>query len=100
MLGRSAKNPTDMNPREDLQHLLPETAREHLVVLPKKSLQFATISISTLTLGIGIAIGTLALGSTTGAIALVVCFILSRVLGCYINKHETTIVRRFKGDSI
>ena len=87
-----------MNPRENLQHLLPESAREELVVLPKKSIQYATISISTLTLGIGIAKGTLAMGSTTGAIALVVCFILSRVLGYYINKHETMIVRRFEGD--
>ena len=86
-----------MNPKEDLQHLLPETAREQLVVLPKKSFQLATISISTLTFGIGIAIGTLAMGSTTGAIAMVVCFILSRVLGYYINKHDTTIVRRFEG---
>jgi uncharacterized membrane-anchored protein YitT (DUF2179 family) len=48
-------------------------------------------------LGVGIAIGTLAMGSTAGAIALVVCFILSRVLGYYINKHETMIVRRFEG---
>ena len=86
-----------MNPRENLQHLLPESAREQLVVLPKKSIQYATISISTLTLGIGIAIGTLAMGSTTGVIALVACFILSRVLGYYINKHEATMVRRFEG---
>jgi len=85
-----------MNPREDLQHLLPETAREQLVVLPKKSIQYATISISTLTLGIGIAIGTSVMGSATGAIALMACFILSRVLGNYINKHESIIVKRFE----
>lgn len=84
-----------MNPREDLQYLIPETAREHLIVLPKKSIQYATVSISTLTFGIGIAIGTLAMGSTTGAIALVVCFILSRVLGYYINQYEAMVVRRF-----
>lgn len=85
-----------MNSRECFQHLLPETAREDLVVLPKKSIRYATISISTLILGIGIAIGTLAMGSTTGGIALVMCFILSRVSGYYINKHDTMILRRFE----
>jgi ABC-type thiamin/hydroxymethylpyrimidine transport system permease subunit len=85
-----------MNPKEDLQHLLPENARDELIVLPRKSLQLSTISISTLTLGLGTAIGTLAMGSTLGGIAMGLCFIVSRVLGSLINKHEAALLSRFE----
>jgi hypothetical protein len=85
-----------MTPKENLQHLIPEQARDELIVLPKRSLQLATISISTLTLGLGIAIGTLIQGSTLGGIALGLCFIVSRVLGSLINKHEAALLSRFE----
>lgn len=85
-----------MPPKENLQHLLPERARDELIVLPKRSLQLSTVSISTLTLGVGIAIGTGAMGSTSGGGALVVCFIVSRVLGYSIDKHEAAVLSRFE----
>ena len=85
-----------MNPKDDLQHLLPENARDELIVLSKRSLQLSTISIATLTLGLGIAIGTLIQGSTRGGIALGLCFIVSRVLGALINKHEAALLSRYE----
>jgi hypothetical protein len=85
-----------MNPKEDLQHLLPENARDELIVLPRKSLQLSTISISILTFGLGIAIGTLIQGSTRGGIALGLCFIVSRVLGSLIQKHDAAVLGRFE----
>jgi amino acid permease len=85
-----------MPPKEDLQHLLPERARDELIVLPKRSFEISTISISILTLGVGIAIGAGAMGSIGGGIALVVCFIVSRVLGYSINKHEAAVLSRFE----
>ena len=85
-----------MPPKENLQHLLPERARGELIVLPKRSFQLSTISISTLTLGVGIAVGAGAMGSIGGGIAGVVCFIVSRVLGYSINKHEAAVLSRFE----
>ena len=87
-----------MNAKNDLQHLLPETARDELLVAPKKSFQFGTLSVSVLMFGLGMAVGTLALGSTVGVIALVVCFIVSRVLGFYLNKNEAAVTSRFKNE--
>lgn len=85
-----------MNTRQNLQHLLPDHAREELIVLTKRSFQLSTISISILTLGAGIAIGTLIQGSTRGGIALVLCFIGSRILGAVIQKHEDAALERFE----
>ncbi len=79
-----------MKLREDFQDLLPESARAEFVAVPKRSLQLAFASISILALGIGLAIGTLLVGSILGGLAMGVCFIASLVLGKLINKHETT----------
>lgn len=88
-----------MSAKNDLQHLLPETARDELLVLPKKSAQLGTLSISVLMFGLGMAVGTLVLGSTVGAIVLAVCFIVSRVLGFYLNKNEAAVISRFETGS-
>ncbi len=79
-----------MKLREDFQNLLPESAQENFVVVPKRSLQLAFASISILALGIGLAMGTLLFGSILGGLAMGVCLIASLVLGKIINKHETT----------
>ena len=87
-----------MSAKNDLQHLLPENARSELLVLPRKSIQFGTVSISVLMFGLGMAVGTLVLGSTVGVIALVVCFIVSRVSGFYLNKNEAAVISRFESE--
>ena len=95
---RLDKADINMSAKNDLQHLLPETARDELLVAPKKSFQFGTLSVSVLMFGLGMAVGTLALGSTVGVIALVVCFIVSRVLGIYLNRNEAAVMSRFKNE--
>ncbi len=79
---------------------MPESAQEELIVLPKRSMKYGMISISILTLGFGVAMGTLVMGSTVGVIALVICVIASRILGYFVNKQESITVRHFGSEKL
>lgn len=84
-----------MNTKEDLQDLLKPQHREELIVLPRRVVRFAFLSIGILCMGIGIGLGAVPAISQLGTPVFEVCVAAALVLGWRINRMEAGILKRY-----
>jgi FtsH-binding integral membrane protein len=85
-----------MNTKEDLQNLLRPQHRGELIVVPRRVLQFAFLSLGILCLGVGIGLSAVPVVSQFGTITFVVCVVAALVLGWWIKQMEIKILKKFK----